>query len=308
MNFKELVKMPQWDWPDNAGEIILKVVRNHREAIEERTIAIVLACSSSIVTDDIVREILSIIENPQEAEVIRSTAVSSLGPVLEFVSMEDMAEMQELSVSKDTITIIRRKLKSIYESGDYPVDIRRQALQSSAQYPEEWHASEIRKHYTGSDLDWKLIAIFCMGYCPGFEEQILECVNSDTNEIRCNAIEAAGNQELEDAWPVVLRILSSNDSDKSLLLQAIIAAPRINPYEAIDLLEKLYEEHQDEEVTEFAAEALSEINDMVGDDDLYDDDDDDDDDFDDDEDDEFDEDDDLDDDDGDEDDEEEGLV
>ncbi len=74
-------------------------------------------------------------------------------------------------------------------------------------------------------------------------------------EIHYEAVCAAGDQEVEAAWPHIADILASPASDKRLLLVAIEAAATIRPDEAGQALLDL-SDSPDEDIAEAAREAI----------------------------------------------------
>jgi HEAT repeat protein len=91
---------------------------------------------------------------------------------------------------------------------------------------------------------------------PGFEQEILDALNSPDPDIRAQAVEAAGNQDVAAAWPCILSILESPRPDKDLLLVAIGAAAAIRPEEASEVLAGFLES-TNEEVVAATEEALA---------------------------------------------------
>ena len=87
----------------------------------------------------------------------------------------------------------------------------------------------MREAYASSDEAWRLTAFFCMSYIPGFDEQILEGLDSENRDIRYESVLAAGTWEVDAAWPHVEAIITSEKIDKSLLLAAIDAVASIRP-------------------------------------------------------------------------------
>jgi len=93
-----------------------------------------------------------------------------------------------------------------------------------------------------------------MRWVRGFDDQILRALKSDDPEIHYEAVIAAGNWELDAAWPHLVELVNDAHSPKPLLLAAIGALGSIRPTEALDVLVDLAES-DDEEI----AEAVSEV-------------------------------------------------
>ena len=99
-----------------------------------------------------------------------------------------------------------------------------------------------------------------------------EALENNNQDIHYQAICAAGNWQLDAAWPHVSRLVSAQATDKSLLLASIEAVADIRPQEAGMILVGLTDS-DDEDIVEaahetiFMAESLS--SDVFDDDDGY---------------------------------------
>jgi hypothetical protein len=95
-----------------------------------------------------------------------------------------------------------------------------------------------------------------MRYVRGFEEQILEALDSENSDIEYEAVCAAGNWEVDAAWTHVAKLVTSHDTEKSLLLAAMEAAVGIRPMEAPAIIVNLTQS-DDEDIVEAAYEAIA---------------------------------------------------
>ena len=87
------------------------------------------------------------------------------------------------------------------------------------------------------------------------EAQILESLDSKSPDIHYQAVCAAGNWEIDAAWSHIARLVTSENTDKPLLLAAIEAAACIHPQKSSDILLDLTES-EDEDIVEAAHEAM----------------------------------------------------
>lgn len=101
-----------------------------------------------------------------------------------------------------------------------------------------------------------LTAVFSMCWVRGFDNQILDALKSADPEIHYQAVNAAGNWELDAAWPQIIVLLNDAGTPKPLLLAAIGAVSSIRPQEAEEILIDLAAS-DDEEITEAADEAIA---------------------------------------------------
>ena len=84
---------------------------------------------------------------------------------------------------------------------------------------------------------------------------IVAALDDPDAEIRRAAVSAAGNWEVDAAWPHVSALLAAQDTDKALLLVAIEAGAYIRPQEAESLLPEL-SDSGDAEIAAAAGEAM----------------------------------------------------
>ena len=122
--------------------------------------------------------------------------------------------------------------------------------------PPDWHKDAVRAAYSIDDESWRLTAVFCMQFIRGFDDQIIEALESENPDIYYEAICAAGNWGLDPAWSHVEGIVTSEDPDKVLLLAAINAVASIRPLEAAEILGDLTDS-EDGDIAEAALEALA---------------------------------------------------
>ena len=105
------------------------------------------------------------------------------------------------------------------------------------------------------DRDWRLTAVFAMQYVRGFTDEIVAALDDSDEEIRYEAVTAAGNWEVDAAWPSVSALLAAPGTDKALLLTAIESAAAIRPEEAEPLLAEL-SDSDDADIAEAAGNAM----------------------------------------------------
>jgi HEAT repeat protein len=104
-----------------------------------------------------------------------------------------------------------------------------------------------------------------MRYVRGFDKQILEALASSDQKVHYEAVSAAGNWEVDAAWPHITALLASSATSKDLLIAAIEAVATIRPREAGPLLVDLVDS-EDEDISDAADEAMSMAAGMADDD------------------------------------------
>jgi hypothetical protein len=159
-------------------------------------------------------------------------------------------------IAEKTFVKIQETLSRLYKDGDVPKEARRRVLEASVRAPQGWHENAVREAYADKDEAWKLTAVFCMRFIPGFDEEILESLKSKNPDIHYQAVCAAGNWEVAAAWPHISKLLSSKKTHKALLLAAIEAVAGIRPEEAEEVLGEFIDS-DDEDIVEAAYEAMA---------------------------------------------------
>jgi hypothetical protein len=256
MNLKTLQDTPPWDWPTGAGKIIQKTLSDNRAKVSDRIIAADLAGNLVAINDDLANALVGIVSSPAEPEPLRAMAAISLGPVLEQSDISEFDDPDDLPpITELTFRNIQDSLHKLYADDSIPKEVRRRILEATSRAAEPWHQNAIRAAYASGDRDWMLTAVFGMRWVKGFDDQILEALNSADPEIHYEAVEAAGNWALDGAWSHTVALVNNAGTPRPLLLAAIGAVASIRPAEARRVLTDLADS-DDEEIAEAADEAI----------------------------------------------------
>jgi hypothetical protein len=258
MDMKDLTNIPPWEWPEDAGNMILAVLEDDRAEEPERLLAAELAGEYTVVNDELAEALLAIVGSADETDELRGAASISLGPALEEAFTMDFDDDDEILISEKAFHRIQQSLHKLFLNADVPRYVRRRILETSVRAPHEWHSAPIRAAYSSDDREWALTAVFCMRFVRGFEAEILESLESDDPDIHYEAVCAAGNWEVDAAWSHIASLITAKDTEKDLLLAAIDAAVYIRPQEAPEILLDLTAS-KDGDVAEAALEAMSMI-------------------------------------------------
>jgi uncharacterized protein (UPF0147 family) len=257
MDVTTLSSLAPWEWPAEAAAVLLSALRSDRRDDPARRLAVELASSTTVMNDALAEALLAILRDPGEAEPVRAAAAISLGPTLEEIGLnwDEFDDLEPPLVSEGVASAIRRCLQEVYEDAGGSKEVRRRALEASVRIEEDWHAAAVRAAYDSGDDDWRVTAVFSMGYVAGFDREIVDALETGDPRVHCEAVRAAGTWSLPAAWPHI-RPLLAETVDKPLLLAAIEAAGSIRPAEARDLLVDLALS-DDEEIAEAVADALA---------------------------------------------------
>jgi hypothetical protein len=256
MDLNALNELPPWEWPENAGEMIRRILEDKKRLQSDRVLAARLAGEFVVACDDIHSALLAILEDNAEAIELRGRAAIALGPALEHADTDGFDDPDEMAITESMFRKVQETLRRLYMDAAVPKEVRRRILEASVRAPQDWHQNAVRAAYSSDDGDWKLTAVFCMKYIRGFDSQILESLESSNTDIHFQAIGAAGNWELADAWPHITELVSSEQTEKYLLLAAIEAAACIRPNEAEEVLGDLLDS-DDEDIIDAVEEALA---------------------------------------------------
>ncbi len=256
MDLRFLNDVAPWDWPEDAGEALLKVIGDHAAEESDRRLAANLAGNLTVVDEELATALLSILRNQQEPDNLRATAASSLGPALEHMEVFGFEDPDDILLSEAMFHEIQQALHGLYSEESVSKELRRRSLEAAVHAPQDWHVEAIRAAYASDDGEWRLTAVYGMRFVGGFVQQILEALDSDNPDIRFEAVCAAGNWGIDAAWSQVAALVTEQQTERSLLLAAIDAVAGIRPQEAAELLSTLACS-EDEDVADAACEALA---------------------------------------------------
>ncbi len=256
VELKILGDTPSWEWPEDAGETLLRILHSDQVGKSDRLLAVELAGDFVVVNDDLVDALLSILCNGDESDELRGRAAISLGPALEQADIEEFEDPDDVPISERMFRRIQKTLPSLYVDAGVPKTVRRRILEASVRAPQDWHVNAVRAAYSSGDDDWRLTAVFCMEYVRGFDDQILESLDSKNPDVHYHAVCAAGNWQVDAAWPHIAALLTSRKTDKPLLIAAIEAVASIRPRKALDILCNLMHS-KDEDIAEAVSLAMA---------------------------------------------------
>lgn len=252
--------IPPWDWPKDAAEIFQEIIDNHSADLSDRLLAAEMAGNLVVFNDTLAKTLLSVLGNNDEPTELRARAAISFGPAFEHVDLYEFDDPDDIILSEEMVREVQVSFKKFYNDEGFPKEVRRRILEAAVRAPQDWHSASVRAAFAGGDENWQCTAVFCMRFIEGFDQQILEALESEKPDIRYEALLAAGNWELAKAWPAVARLVADPDIDKTMLLAAIDAAANIGLPESVAFLEKLLYS-DDEDIADAAHEALGMLED-----------------------------------------------
>ncbi len=253
-----LKNSPPWEWPQEAAEIILKVLEDKNAPADDRSLAAEMAGENVVMDNDMAPRLMAVVKDTGESDELRSRAAVSFGAGLEYAEMMDFDDYGDEGdiFTEEVFNEIQETFRILYYDADTPKIVRRRILEGSVRGPRDWHKEAIREAYALDDTEWRVTAVFCMGYVKKFEDKILGALETENPEIFYEAVQAAGNWGLKDAWPCIKELLLKEDTDKWLLVAAIEASATVNPEECVDLITE-FEDSEDEDIADAVEDALT---------------------------------------------------
>ncbi len=198
------------------------------------------------------------------AEEIREEAIVALGPLIEECGSEYRDDIEfefdpDLAppVTRETFREVVKQVRAIYNDGSASKLLRRRALEVLVRDPQPWQSDEVRRHFASGDEEWRLTAIFAMGWLNGFDRELLEAVKSSSGNHLIEAVRAAGDAGLTSAAPRIRELAASDKTERVLRLQAIQALPFVDE-DSFELLEELSQSKRPE-IAEAAEDAIDEL-------------------------------------------------
>jgi len=255
MKLREMVDVPPWEWPESAHETLLTAVRDRKALHGDRLVAAELAGDMAVIDDELAEALLAVTEAADENVDLRCQAAISLGPALEAADIDGFDDPDDLVIGEETFRRIQETLQRLHEDAEVPKEVRRHTLEASVRAPQEWHREAVRRAYDSGDTEWRRTAVFCMRAFPGFDDRILEALESEDVGTEIQAVLAAAAFELQKAWPHIEALIGSEQTDKELLLAAIEAVAALRPAEAGEVLADLATS-DDEDIVEAVQEAM----------------------------------------------------
>ncbi len=258
MDLNTLKNSAPWDWPVEAGEILIDVIRDKQAGEADRRMAVELAGDPVVTCDDVAGVLLQVVGSADESEALRGEAAISLGSILEEADIlsADVFDDEEEYITEKMFAKIQKDLRRLFHDAGTHEEVRRRVLEASVRVSQGWHGGVVRGAYLADDEHWQRTAVFCMQYIRGFNEQILEALKSDDDLIHYHAINAAGNWAVAGAWPHIKGLIKAGDTDKDTLLAAIEAVVNLDSGQAPLVLGDLLDS-DDEDIVDAVHEALS---------------------------------------------------
>jgi HEAT repeat protein len=211
--------------------------------VRTRAIRLLWECDDA----KLIPEYLDMLNNDEDVEV-RAAAANALG---QFVYLGELDK-----IATEVHNEIEDQLLAATSSSNETL-IRRRAVESLGYSGREEVIPLIEAAYREKNPDWVVSALFAMGRSSDnrWKKQVLAQLRSPNEDIRSEAIHAAGELELESSRPVLLDLLE-DEEDLEVRHEIIWALSKIGGEGVRSKLEELHEIEEEDEEADFIEEAM----------------------------------------------------
>jgi len=191
---------------------------------------------------------LDILRNDEDVEV-RAAAANALGQYVYLGELEKIPAELFHEIEEQLLATINSKQETL---------VRRRALESLGYSEREDVIPLIESAYNNKDPKWIVSALFAMGRScdERWKKHVLSQLRAPDEDIRVEAIHAAGEMELKAARPILLNLLD-DEEDLEVRHELIWALSMIGGEGVRAKLEELFELEEDDELADFLEEALN---------------------------------------------------
>lgn len=182
----------------------------------------------------------------------RVKAANLLG---EFVLMGELEELDEARLHK-----IEEALIAVIRSDENP-SLRRAAVEAFGYSGRNEAVAILESAYEREDPLWVASALRAMGrsHDNRWNDSVVSKLLDADPRVRYAAAEAAGELTIEEAGPVMLKMLEDEEEDDNVTMAAIWALSQIGGEDARAYILNMLDSSDDEDVTEFLEDALENL-------------------------------------------------
>lgn len=199
----------------------------------------------------LVDKLLSIFQSDRDLAP-RVKAAELLG---EFVLLGELEEMEESRQRK-----IEDALISVIRSDENP-SLRRAAVEAFGYSGRNEAVAILESAYEREDPLWVASALRAMGrsHDNRWNDNVISKLLDSDPRIRYAAAEAAGELTIEEAGPIMLKMLEDEEEDDNVTMSAIWALSQIGGEDARAYILNMLDNTDDEDATEFLEDALENL-------------------------------------------------
>ncbi len=243
---EDLEDLAEADTLTNFDDLARPLLADPEAAVRIQAIHLLWECEDA----RLVPIYLDMLTKDENAEV-RAAAANALGL---FVYLGELEK-----ISPETHRKIEDHLLEAAQAASATL-VRRRALESLGYSSRAEVVPLIEAAYRQKDPNWIMSALFAMGrsYDERWNKQVLSQLRAPDDDIRSEAIHAAGELELAAARSTLLDLLE-DEEDTELRRELIWALSKIGGEGVRSRLEELFDSETDEEEADFIEEALNNL-------------------------------------------------
>ncbi len=200
---------------------------------------------------DLVPTFLKMMESDPETDV-RAAATGALGKYVYLGETEEIPAETQQNI-EDSLLLV--------STGREPSLIRRRALESLGFSHRDEVATLIEKAFSSGERDWLISALYAMGrsYDQRWEKSVLAMLDNPDDDIRYEAIRAAGELEMKSAHEILLEELKEGIDEYDMRMTTVWSLSQIGGKGVREEIEDLLEDCQDDEESQYLEEALDNL-------------------------------------------------
>ena len=182
----------------------------------------------------------------------RMEAATLLGEFILLGELEKLTESLQRKMEDALMTVIRSEDNS---------SLRKRALEALSYSSRPEIAALIESAFERADPTWVASALRAMGrsHDERWNDDVVGRMLDDDPRIRFAAVEAAGELNIEDAGPILIKMLEDEEEDDDVVAAAIWSLSQIGGDDARIYILHLIENTEDEDLTEFLEDALENL-------------------------------------------------
>ena len=118
MNIKTLDKIPTWEWPEEAHDMLVRALRDGECDPADRPLAARLAGDAAVISDELAGILLGLIGDGGAPEELRVEAAIAFGPALELGDIDGFDDPDDVPISEKTFRTVQDSMRQLYNDGE----------------------------------------------------------------------------------------------------------------------------------------------------------------------------------------------
>ncbi len=243
---EDLEDLSEADTLTSFDDLARSLLTDEDPYVRMQSIRLLWECEDS----RLVSRYLDMLKNDPDVEV-RAALASALGPFVYRAELDKLSESLRKNLEDTLLEVARSAGETV---------VRRRALESLGYSGREEVPALIEAAYHEKNPDWVASALYAMGRScdERWAKQVLANLRSVNDDVRLEAVQAAGELELESARSILLDLLEDED-DLTIRSATAFALSKIGGPGVRAKLEELVEASDDDEEVEEFEEALDNL-------------------------------------------------